>query len=77
MKNARMPRFSSGWFAGAWSGERPWTWWALLVLQCAGVLIAPATVRVVGAVVGLVLLPHPDSRARIDRGVPPPERTVG
>ena len=66
------------WFAAAWSRERAWTWWAVFVFQIAGLLALASSVASGGLAAGevgrllleaggLVLVLHPDSRARLDR----------
>jgi hypothetical protein len=64
----------SGWLTSAWARERPWSWWAWTVLVTLAFLSAlaglpglrPATLAWVGVSgVLLLLLAHPDSRARI------------
>jgi hypothetical protein len=66
----------SGWLTSAWRRERPWSWWVWTV-GSAVVFLASLNglaqgrllggVLVVASGVLLVLLAHPDSRARIDR----------
>jgi MFS family permease len=72
----------SGWLTWAWRRNRPWSWYAWTVLAALGVLSALGGVLTDGPGWGdaarlgfsgilLVLLCHPDSRARLDP--PPPE----
>ena len=65
----------SGWLTSAWRLERPWSWWAWTV-GSAAVFMASLNGLAQGQLLGavlfvvssalLVLLTHPDSRARIE-----------
>ena len=72
----------AGWLTAAWRDGTPWSWWVwtvgTTVLFVAGVsgLVVPSWLTVPWLLVTgglLLLLAHPDSRARIeDRGSRPP-----
>jgi hypothetical protein len=72
----------AGWLTSAWRRERAWSWWAWTVLATLGVLAGLAGLADVrpGGLVWLIahgglllLLCHPDSRARTR--VPPTSGT--
>jgi hypothetical protein len=78
----------SGWLTTAWRHERPWCWWVLMTVYGLGLLMSlgdlltdgpswPTLISLAVDSVLLVLLLHPDSRARIDppAAVAPPSRS--
>jgi hypothetical protein len=75
----------AGWLTSAWRRERPWSWWAwtvptaLAFLSGAAGLADPGPMTLAWLVVSgglLLLLAHPDSRARIQPApVAPPHRS--
>jgi hypothetical protein len=71
----------AGWLTSAWRRERPWSWWVWTALATVGLLSglsALAQLRLVAipwcVVSGglLLLLVHPDSRARTEFRAPSP-----
>jgi hypothetical protein len=67
----------SGWLTSAWRRELPWSWWVLTTLTGGDALLGladlvtagpswPAVLQLAFEVLFLVLLCHPDSRARTD-----------
>ncbi len=77
---------AAGWLSSAWRRERPWAWWVLTPLSGLLLLVGVDDLLTVGPSwfrsprlvfygVLLLLLAHPDSRARIqpvraDAGLP-------
>jgi len=66
----------AGWMTSAWRQERPWSWWAWTVLATLSFVYAlpaladPGVLSLVPLVLSgglLLMLVHPDSRARIDQ----------
>ena len=65
-----------GWMTSAWRREQPWSWWAWTVLATLSFIYAlpaladPGLLALAPLVISgvlLLMLAHPDSRARIDR----------
>jgi hypothetical protein len=73
----------AGWLTSAWRRELPWSWWVWTVLATLTVLVGladpgPATLAWLVAGGGLlILLVHPDSRARVQAPAPSRPRGVG
>jgi len=66
----------SGWLTSAWRRERPWAWWVWTIGSAVGFATAldglasgrgVAAASLAASGILLVLLFHPDSRARVER----------
>jgi hypothetical protein len=71
----------AGWLTSAWRQERPWAWWAWTIGSAAGTVtaldavVAGRTAALAPLLAGgvlLLLLFHPDCRARIEARSPLP-----